>query len=446
MAVKPHHGDAAGGAEKFRKISHLCAWLIGFGCVAGIIVPAGINWDFGNFYDAGRRILADRAHELYEPRSPIDGQPPQATTGFWGTPLTAYLYVPFALFPPPWALVLFKGQTAVFSVAALILLFRHNRRFLDQSAVATSVFAAAVGIVSVAYQPLWTAFRTGGQTTPFVLFLLVLALMAITQGRPFASACCFGFAVMVKPAFVTALIFFAVLAGTPFLTSLVVVFGTTGVMSIALFGWNVHAQFLRLMLEGLGRSVPWFYNSGLYVVFENLRSLSAPGSWPRTHEWILDGLQLFLKCLVVFTFGMIILRSRGRPWPPFVRQHFNFLMAISFFVLIGHIVYEAYLAVLLIVLVFFLATFRFFNREAKLMIGAICALSFWQNIIWIDLLRRFLRFESVPELVGIGLFKSAPVILLLVLLLRHHGAIFDIYDHLIGGRPEAASVVPPERL
>ena len=129
------------------------------GCAVGIIVPAGLGWDFANFYDAGRRILAGQVSDLYSPLNGwIDGQSPLSIQGFWGVPSSAFLYVPFALVSPAVGLVLFKIQTAIFSLAALILLDRHCQQFTQETAANAGLYAAVFALMALAYQPLWTAF------------------------------------------------------------------------------------------------------------------------------------------------------------------------------------------------------------------------------------------------------------------------------------------------
>ena len=70
------------------------------GAIIGIVVPAGLGWDFANFYDTGRRVAAGQIQDLYNPKSLINGEQPQGTLAFWGTPISAWLYVPLSWLPP----------------------------------------------------------------------------------------------------------------------------------------------------------------------------------------------------------------------------------------------------------------------------------------------------------------------------------------------------------
>src|SRR5262245_13972372 len=146
-------------------------WTSGFivaiviGCLIGIIVPAGLGWDFANFYDAGRRIAAGQAADLYSPQSAIEGQPAQGSTGFFGTPISAFFYVPLAFFPAKIALILFKIENALAFAAIFVLLLKFYRRFVTGTPLEQARFTAIFAFLFLIFQPFWTIFRVGGQTT-----------------------------------------------------------------------------------------------------------------------------------------------------------------------------------------------------------------------------------------------------------------------------------------
>jgi hypothetical protein len=110
-------------------------------------------------------------------------------------------------------------------------------------------------------------------------------------------------------------------------------------------------------------------------------------------------------------------------------------MAICFFALLGHIIFEAYLTFVFIVLAYLVASVRWWSREARFLIAAIFFLSFWQNIIWVQALQAVANLDSVPELIAIGVFKSGPLILLLILLARHWRELLDSYGASAWTRP-----------
>ena len=407
------------------------------GCVVGIVVPAGINWDFGNFYDAGRRILAGESHNLYVPKSPIAGESPHSVLGFYGTPLTAFLYVPIGILPPLWAMMFFKCQTAAFNLGALAILYTYHRRFVDASELTTGRYAAMFALVSLTFQPIWTAFRTGGQTTPMVFFFLTLSLLTITKGRLTVSALCFATAVMIKPVLITAVPVLCLLAGTRYLIAMIAIFGVAGLTSLVVFGWQVHLDFLDLMMRtSTGRYVTWFYNSSLLVVLDNLRNLAQPGSWPKQHQGLLDVVRVTIRVTVAAMCVWIAYQSRSQPWHTRARLHFAFVCALLFWAFLTHILYEAYLTFLFIPLAYALAARRHFSRGAVRLIAVIFALCFWQNVVWADLLRYFVTIDSVAGLFAIGLFKGGPVILLFVWFVRYYRELFDSYRDEVWARDD----------
>src|SRR5262245_56408717 len=126
-----------------RSIAIVTVVLIVAGCAAGVLVPAGIGWDFANFYDAGRRMAAGQSADLYRADSFIAGEPPQAGMRFWGAPLSAAFYSPLSLFRPETALILFKLENVAVLGVALVLLYQYCRRFAGTDQDRQAAFAAA---------------------------------------------------------------------------------------------------------------------------------------------------------------------------------------------------------------------------------------------------------------------------------------------------------------
>ena len=48
--------DAERQISRNRRLTAAAVLLIAIGNVVGIVVPAGVGWDFANFYDTGRRV------------------------------------------------------------------------------------------------------------------------------------------------------------------------------------------------------------------------------------------------------------------------------------------------------------------------------------------------------------------------------------------------------
>ena len=112
-------------------------------------------------------------------------------------------------------------------------------------------------------------------------------------------------------------------------------------------------------------------------------------------------------------------RSRREPWTDAARRHADFLLAVVFFLLWSPTIWEHYLSLLFPLLIFVVASSAHFSRQALILVALIFVLSLGQNLIVVNWFRYGFSFESLPALVGIALFKSAPLLLTLWLLWRH---------------------------
>src|SRR5262249_27943151 len=194
-----------------------CLILLLAGAVIGIAVPAGPGWDFANFYDTGARVAAGQLRDIYDPSTPIRGASPQGTMAFWGAPLSAIFYTPLGWLAPGTALILFKVQNTLAYFAALVLLYVHTRRFAGDSPEAQSRFGALFAFLALIYQPFWTVYRVGGQTTPTIVFLLTVGLLTHTAGKRLWTVLCLMAIVLIKPAFLPILGILVLVSGVRFL-------------------------------------------------------------------------------------------------------------------------------------------------------------------------------------------------------------------------------------
>ncbi len=414
------------GLKKYRFLSIASLSFLLFGSIAGILVPAGSGWDFANFYDTGRRLAAGQVEDLYRPDSAIAGEKPRGSLAFYGTPLSAYLYVPLSFFSPENALIVFKIQNTLAYFAALIFLYLHYRKFAGEDSIEQSQFAALFVFVSLIYQPFWTVYRIGGQSTPTVFLLLTLALLCHTHSRFLLSAFLLVVAVLIKPILVTALLFLLIVSPFPFLAYTLILLAASGLFSILLMGWTIHLEFLRQMLMGLRNVYPWFYNSSLYVPFDNLKALAKP-EISSNLRWLITILQTGLKITAVLTTAVLTLKSRSQMWSTKASLHFRFVMSVVFFLLFSQTVWEHYLSFLFLLLAYMIAFRRYFCRSTHLMLAMIFILCLGQSLIVVTFLREHFLFDSIPELLLIGFFKSAPLFLTLVLLLARFREFYQSY-------------------
>ena len=399
----------------YQRWTRLFVALIGAGCLIGIAIPAGLGWDFANFYDAGRRVAAGQIPDLYSPLSLINGLPPQGRTGFFGAPISALFYLPLAPFSAETALVLFKVENVLAYAATFGILLAFYRPLVSGDDQARAKFTALFAFLCLIYQPFWTVFRVGGQTTATVLLLLSLGLVAHTRGRLWISALSVVVAALIKPSLAPTLILLGGLTGVAYVVRLAAVMAVVGALSLVVMGWPVHLSFLDLMARSSKLTYPWYFNSSIYVVVENLRVYAGPDA-ARVPLLVLT---YALKASVVLTVLWLAWRSRREPWTDAARRHADFLLAVVFFLLWSPTIWEHYLSLLFPLLIFVVASSAHFSRQALILVALIFVLSLGQNLIVVNWFRYGFSFESLPALVGIALFKSAPLLLTLWLLWRH---------------------------
>ncbi len=412
----------------YQRLTRLFLLLIAVGSVVAIIVPAGIGWDFANFYDTGRRVSSGQLRDIYDATTPIAGRAPQGVMRFWGTPISAFFYVPLGWFSAGTALVLFKIENVLALASGVLVLFLFYRRFVPDSPVARQAFAATVTLLCLIYQPFWTAFRVGGQTTASVFLLLALGLVTHTQGRLWTSAICVALAALVKPALAPMLIFLMLVSGWAFLWRLASMFAIVGAASLIGLGWPIHAEFLKLASGGVQGTFPWYLNSSLDVIVENVRVALAARGAPQSGDWIVTALSFALRIAILGTMAFLLIKSRRRAWTAAARRHFHFLLAIVFFLLWSRTLWDHYLAMLFVPLIYILAAREYFDRAALWLVAAIAVLSLGQNIVLIEFLHRHLVLESLVSLLAIALFKTGPLVLTMVLLWRHWRGLLDSHS------------------
>jgi hypothetical protein len=397
--------------------------LLAVGAAIGIAVPAGLGWDFANFYDTGRRAAAGLYDQLYDPSSSIAGAAPQGSMQFWGAPISALFYVPLAALPPATALLWFKVENTLALALGLVLLFRHVRRFADPSPLGQWRFAAVFATLALLYQPFWTVYRVGGQTTPSIFLLLVLALLSHQAGRDWLTASLLVPVVAIKPAFVLLFGFLALVSGVRFLLRAALVSLIAAGLAVLAVGWGPHQEFLRHLMDGLSRPRSWQYSSSLYTPFDSVRLLPGYPAFPPAWRSGLAAAALGVKAVAALTVIGLVWRSRSWQWTVAARRHFRFAMAVLFFLLVSQVLWEHYLAVLFLVLGYLWASRRWFPSGAGGILVAIAVASLGQNFIVVDVVRHAFVFESAPAVFVLGVLKAAPLLLTLVLLWRHGQAL-----------------------
>jgi hypothetical protein len=386
----------------------------------GITSGDGLKWDFANFYDAGHKALAGETAGLYDPTVLIEGNSPQGSLAFYGTPLSAYLYAPLALFSPVVALVLFKVLSTIANLAGLFILYTQYRKFAKPAFSNNTVFLSLFVIAVALYQPFWEIYQVGGQTTPLVFLALVLALRWHTEGRDNLAALCLVLAVAIKPAFLLALVVLACLSGLSGRKFIAYATGmglSLAAISIVLMGWPIHAAFLQHIRTHIPK--PWLYNSSLTVTFDNFQRLLDPQPDP----FAFNVMSTIVRVAVTGLFIWVFARNRSRIVAGAPRRHLDFLVAVTSCLLLMPVVWEHYLALLFIPLSYCLAVQQLLPRYSVFLLGLIFLVSITQNIAIIEWLGDLITFNTRLELIAAGLFKSMPLALTALFFIFYHKAI-----------------------
>ena len=413
-------GCRAVSEARARRLTRLALVLLLLGCAAGVALPAGIGWDFANFYDTGRRVVAGQLADVYDASTTIAGAPPSTTLDFYGTPLSALLYAPLGLLPPYAALVVFKLVDTLALWGALLLLHRAGRGHVGDAPAAAARYAARFAWAALLFQPFWTVYRVGGQTTPLAFLLLTLGLLAHLRSRAGWAALCFAVAVAIKPAFALGYAFLLLAAGPRFLAFSLLHGAWLGALSIAVAGWPLHLEFLQKMAANSGRIAPWTYNSSIWIVpAEISRWIAGPGAESLAPpRWLVLGLQ----ASIVAGCAALAWSTKRRPLPGAARVHQQWMIALIFFLLASQTAWEHYLAVLFLPVAFWLAAWDRAPRPVQRAVAAVVVLSVPQNLIFTTALAKVLPSESLPAILAVTLLKSAPTLIVLWLLVRHRAA------------------------
>lgn len=391
--------------------------LVGILIVWGLARPWGITLDFANFYDAGQKARVGQFADLYNPTAEIAGQPPLGNMSFFSAPATSYLYVPLALLSPHAALFAFKVADTVALIAGLVLLYRLVAPLAGPSGRAQGMFFALFCTAVALFQPFWTIYRTGGQTTPFVFLLLVAGLAAYTRGGLVAAAACYAAAVLIKPVLAPGAILLFFLSPAPFRWTALALGLSAAALSVAGFGLELHQAFVRTVLnESSGllhpsmNSNPFAFIEPLFVPASDYFTGARLPALPR-----LIGTVLRLAAIGLLVAEALALRKAGLSAPARRSATYNLSLLLS--LVASPVVWAHYLSLVFPLLAAAIALERHLPRAATVVLAATVGLALFQHRIFMLQFERIVGFDSVGANLAVGLIKGVPLLLLLALVL-----------------------------
>lgn len=404
-------------AAVLRPVGWLALLMILALMAQGIYSPQGVLLDFANFYDAGQKARAGEFLTLYDPFALIRGAEPYGHMTFFSAPLTSYFYAPLAFFPPAQATILFKLLGALAEGIGLVLLYRHGRALAGPTDEDRGRFFGLYVGAALVFQPFWVFFAVGGQTSPFIFLLCVLAYLAHQQGQYVALAILFSVVVLIKPAFAPAAILLFFVSSWSFRWVALLCALAVGLVSVVLFGWDLHRAFLaRVMEETRFASPPWMNSnpfSWLEPVFLPPEAYKSSTLLPPPVRHLLLGVRLLAAVALI----VAMVRSRDRRIVQRASRFLIFSTAMALVLVVAPVVWSHYLVILFIPLTVLLAMRRHVSNLAwaGLVIGVIAALG--QNLILLHWLVRVFGVDSSGSILALSVMKSLPVFLIVLVLI-----------------------------
>lgn len=412
-----------------RSIAWMAMALILALVVEGILRPRGLTLDFANFYDAGQKARAGEFTGLYDPFATIAEQPPFGNMSFFSAPLTSYFYIPLALLPPVLASMLFKLAGTLAQVLGLWLLYRTFAPLAGPAEEDRARFLALFAVAALLFQPFWVIYGVGGQTTPFVFLMLVLAYLALQRGWFGWMAVLMSLVVVIKPAFApAAILLFLVLPNRFRLVALICGLGF-GFGSFWVFGSDLHRQFLALVLgETSGLLAPWRNSSPfswIEPLFVQPAEYDAPGHLPVLVRQIETALRIGVATLIIIS---LIRHRRGVLKVP-ADRHVIFASAMLLAIVLSPVVWAHYLTLLFIPLAALIALRRHLPGVAVALLAIAVVVAVGQNLILLKALIRVIGTDSTGAILALAVLKSLPaVLILMVALFAHRGVRHALAD------------------
>ncbi|MGR3762419.1 glycosyltransferase 87 family protein (plasmid) [Roseobacteraceae bacterium NS-SX3] len=405
-ALAPPRAPRAPGAQALMAAGWLaCLAILAFS-LHEVPKTRGILLDFSNFYVAGQKALHGQYADLFNPQAPVAGEPPLGTMSFVSAPLSSFLYAPLALLPPKSAIFAFKLAGTLCTYAALILLYRHlAARFLRPPE--RPRFFAAYCLSALVFMPFWTIYWSGGQTTPLIFLLLVLALTGCSRGRVWSTAAALAAAVLIKPVLAPGLVVLFLLADARMRLALLAAGAAAALLSLALMGVEPHRLLLERVLQEAGGAQLLQYNSNMFAWIDALFTAPGGGAPPAAVKLAVAAAKLAASGWLAW----LCLRLARSGAPQAAVRHFQIIAAMLIALILAPVVWAHYLALLFVPLMFVFANASRFPQAALLAAAAAVAAGFFQLLYLVRKYIALTGFDSWGEVAALSAVKSLPMLL-----------------------------------
>ncbi|MEY3898503.1 MAG: hypothetical protein RLZZ214_4025 [Verrucomicrobiota bacterium] len=198
---------------------------------------------FADFYKA--YYPAAKALFAANPNDGLSATMREGAGGFVNLPVLAWLFAPFGKLPTPAAGYAFMTLGVAAIVATWYLLTRLAGLDRDRALLLLFVFAC--------FGPLHNSLREGN-TTHFVLLLIVSGLWALRRERGFLAGLLIGFAALVKLPLLLLGVYFAAHGRWRVAMGGATVCVIAAILSIALFGWDLHVYWYENSIKPFAKT------------------------------------------------------------------------------------------------------------------------------------------------------------------------------------------------
>lgn len=184
---------------------------------------------FSDFYKA--YFPAAKALFAHNEQAGLAASMRNGAGGFVNLPVLAWLFAPFALLSPAAAGYVFFGLGVIATIAAWHLLCRLAGLDLDRSLLLLFLFAAC--------GPLHNSLREGN-TTHFILLLVIIGLWLLRWKMDFIAGLLFGLAALIKLPLLLLGIYFVARGRWRVGLGGGSICALAAILSLAIFGWDLH--------------------------------------------------------------------------------------------------------------------------------------------------------------------------------------------------------------
>jgi len=244
--------------------------------------------------------------------------PYQMDRNGWGYfPLVEVAYLPLTFINFPLAKAIFLSINLLLAMGAIYLLLG----FADLKKDGPNI--AAVTLAVLCFIPVMQNLTDGQNNLP-ILILLLWGMNCLRAGKDDKAGVLFGVAILVKPALALFSLGFIVKRRYGILKGLAFTLGVSFLASVLLFGWKLHASFLKAILEEPAVSTWWSMQnllSSFMRIFSHADN-NNPEITPWVHQpalaWMLWGITvtafLAIACFVTFRFSKMPILLNFTMW------------------------------------------------------------------------------------------------------------------------------------